>query len=99
LPVPFRVEHAQLGRCYGEATPAAREAVRVAARAALELEATYTGKAMAQLLADAGSGRLDGKRVLFIDTYSSVDLHPLLATLDERAMPAAIRAILARRDD
>jgi D-cysteine desulfhydrase len=98
-PVPFRVAHAQIGRCYGAATPAAKHAVIAAAGVGLRLESTYTGKAMAQLLADAASGKLDGKRVLFIDSYSSVDLAPLLATLDEAAIPASIRAILARRDD
>ena len=50
-----------------------------AAAAGLRLEPTYTGKAMAALLADAASGALDGKRVLFLNTYSSVDLAPLLA--------------------
>jgi hypothetical protein len=29
-------------------------------------------------LADADAGRLDGRRVLFVDTFNSVDLAPLL---------------------
>lgn len=37
----------------------------------LDLEATYTGKAMAALIADAGRGELDGKSVLFWNTYNS----------------------------
>ena len=35
-------------------------------------------------LADAASGRLDGKDVLFLHSYSSVDLGPLLAAGDAR---------------
>jgi D-cysteine desulfhydrase len=70
--VELRVEHGQLGRGYGHPTPAAIAAVEAAARLGLRLETTYTGKVMAQLIADAESGRLDGKRVLFIHSYSSV---------------------------
>jgi D-cysteine desulfhydrase len=75
----LRVEHGQIGAGYGHSTPAAEAAVAAAAQIGLVLETTYTGKAMAQLLADAASGRLDRKRVLFLHTYSSVDLAPLLA--------------------
>jgi 1-aminocyclopropane-1-carboxylate deaminase/D-cysteine desulfhydrase-like pyridoxal-dependent ACC family enzyme len=76
---PFAVEHGFFGGAYGRATPASDDAVARAAAVGLPLEPTYTGKAMAALLADAAAGRLDGKRVLFIDTYSSVDLAPLVA--------------------
>jgi 1-aminocyclopropane-1-carboxylate deaminase/D-cysteine desulfhydrase-like pyridoxal-dependent ACC family enzyme len=75
----LRVEHRFFGGAYGRATPAADEAVRRAADAGLRLEPTYTGKAMAALLADARAGRLDGKRVLFIHTYNGADLTPLVA--------------------
>jgi D-cysteine desulfhydrase len=77
--VDLRVEHGQIGRGYGHSTGAAEQAVARSAEFGLALETTYTGKAMAQLLVDAGAGRLDGKRVLFLHTYSSVDLAPLLA--------------------
>jgi len=70
-PIALRVVHDQLGRGYGHATPAALAAVEAAARVGLHLEPTYTGKALAALIAEADSGALDGKRVLFIDTYSS----------------------------
>jgi hypothetical protein len=47
---------------------------------------------MAALLADAASGALDGKRVLFLSTYSSVDLAPLVARGPGRAaLPRALQ--------
>jgi D-cysteine desulfhydrase len=46
----------QLGPGYGAATPAAEEAVTRAAGAGLVLETTYTGKALAALLAHGGEG-------------------------------------------
>lgn len=78
-PPPFTVERRFFGGGYGRATPASDQAVARAAALGLPLEPTYTGKAMAALLADAAAGALDGKRVLFIDTYSSVELAPLVA--------------------
>lgn len=67
--VPLRVIHDQIGRGYGHATDAGLAAMERAAEVGLMLEPTYTAKAMAALLADAESGKLDGKRVLFVSTY------------------------------
>jgi 1-aminocyclopropane-1-carboxylate deaminase/D-cysteine desulfhydrase-like pyridoxal-dependent ACC family enzyme len=55
----------------------------------LNLEATYTGKAMAALVADARRGDLDGKSLLFWNTYSSRAL-PAGAGIpaDTAALPA-----------
>ena len=81
-PLPLdslRVDHRFFGGAYGLATPQAEAAVERAARGGLHLETTYTGKAFAALCADADAGRLDGKAVLFLDTFSSADLGPLLA--------------------
>ena len=78
-PPPLTVEHRFFGGAYGRATPASDDAVARAAAAGVALEPTYTGKAMAALLADADAGLLDGKRVLFVNTYSSVDLAPFVA--------------------
>jgi 1-aminocyclopropane-1-carboxylate deaminase/D-cysteine desulfhydrase-like pyridoxal-dependent ACC family enzyme len=72
--IALRVEHRFFGRGYGHGTAEGERAVARAADAGIALEPTYTGKTMAALLADADAGRLDGKRVLFIDTFSSVDL-------------------------
>ena len=58
----------------------------------LQLEATYTGKALACLLDDIGAGRTG--RVLFWNTYSSV--RPPVASLDEtrRQLPADFTSYL-----
>lgn len=91
-PPPFAVEHRFFGGGYGRATPASDAAVARAARVGLALEPTYTGKAMAALLADAAAGALDGKRVLFVSTFSSVDLAPLVAAgPGPSALPGALR--------
>ena len=74
------VEHGYFGGAYGRTTPAAEAAVADAAKVGLHLEPTYTGKAMAALLAHARAGKLDGKRVLFMQSYSSADLGPILRT-------------------
>lgn len=75
----LRVEHRFFGGAYGRATPASTEAVELAAQHGLRLEPTYTGKTLAALLADARSGSLDGKRVMFLHTYNGVDLTGLIA--------------------
>jgi 1-aminocyclopropane-1-carboxylate deaminase/D-cysteine desulfhydrase-like pyridoxal-dependent ACC family enzyme len=75
----LRVERGFLGRGYGHATPESLHAVAVAARAGLTLDPIYTGKVMAALLAHARTGRLDGKRVLFLHTFNTRDLGPLVA--------------------
>jgi 1-aminocyclopropane-1-carboxylate deaminase/D-cysteine desulfhydrase-like pyridoxal-dependent ACC family enzyme len=91
-PAPLSVEHRFFGGGYGRATARAEDAVARAAAVGLTLEPTYTGKAMAALLADAASGALDGKRVLFLSTYSSVDLAPLVAGGPGlSALPAPLR--------
>lgn len=62
----------QLGAGYGESTPMAEEAVRLAALDGLTLETTYTGKALAALVQDARSHRT-GRAPLFWHTYSSAE--------------------------
>jgi D-cysteine desulfhydrase len=58
----------------------------------LRLESTYTGKAMAALLSDLDSGRLDGRSVLFWNTYNSRPLPaPPDAAPDTPALPSAFR--------
>jgi 1-aminocyclopropane-1-carboxylate deaminase/D-cysteine desulfhydrase-like pyridoxal-dependent ACC family enzyme len=67
------------GGGYGVPSAAAQAAVARARSVGLRLETTYTGKTLAALLADAEAGLLAGRKVLFVDTFSSVDLAPLLA--------------------
>jgi 1-aminocyclopropane-1-carboxylate deaminase/D-cysteine desulfhydrase-like pyridoxal-dependent ACC family enzyme len=91
-PTPLSVDHRFFGGGYGRATPESDDAVARAAAVGLALEPTYTGKAMAALLADAASGALDGKRVLFLSTYSSVDLASFIAGGPGRsALPPALQ--------
>ena len=65
----LRIEHAFAGPGYGHPTAAAEGAIRRARASAASLETTYTGKALAALLAAAG----DGRTRMFLDTYSSID--------------------------
>jgi D-cysteine desulfhydrase len=70
----LRVEHRFVGRGYGWPSPESLAAVARARDFGLELEPIYTGKVMAALLSDAREGRLDKKRVLFMQTQSTVPL-------------------------
>lgn len=69
------------GEGYGRSGPATDAAVRFARdELELELETTYTGKALAALLADLREGACE--RPLFWNTYNAVPL-----TIDESAAP------------
>jgi D-cysteine desulfhydrase len=85
----FEVVQDQFGGAYGCATPAARAALASAASCGLELETTYTAKALAAVLArPKGTGR-----VLFWDTFSSAPLDDRpRAPLD--ALPAGVQRML-----
>jgi D-cysteine desulfhydrase len=62
--VRVAIDAQEAGSGYGHETQAAREALRRAREAGLELETTYTAKALAGLLARRPSGN-----VLFMGTY------------------------------
>lgn len=53
----------------------------------LKLESTYTGKTFAALMADLRAGLLEGKKVLFWNTYSSVPLPAPEQPVDYRDLP------------
>jgi D-cysteine desulfhydrase len=72
----LRVESRFLGPGYGVPSAESLAAVADAARCGLRIDPIYTGKALAALLADARAGRLDNKRVLFIQSFSSIDGAP-----------------------
>jgi D-cysteine desulfhydrase len=75
----YELDHSQFGGGYGAPTPAAREAVSLAGEALeLPLEQTYTGKAMAGLLANAR--RYLGARgtAMFVDTLNSRPVDDLI---------------------
>lgn len=89
----LRLDGRWIGGGYAHPTPAGQAALQRSAACGLQLEPTYTGKTMAALLADADAGLLDGKRVLFINSYSSVDL----SALRERGDPQDLPPWLVRR--
>jgi len=68
----LEIEHGFAGAGYGHPTAEAEAAIRRAGASNVPLEATYTGKALAALLAAAHSGR-DGRTRMFLDTYCSID--------------------------
>ncbi len=84
----FELRHEFYGEDYGLHTEAGQHAVRLARETdGLKLEGTYTGKAMAALIADAESGALDGQTALFWDTYNSHSLTEDTAGIDYRDLP------------
>jgi D-cysteine desulfhydrase len=75
--VQLHVRDGFFGDGYAQPTAEAYEAVALAAPHGLHLETTYTGKALAAVVADARDGQLADKTVLFWNTYSS---RPLVRT-------------------
>jgi D-cysteine desulfhydrase len=77
-----------LGDGYGSATPEGTEAVTLfAEHTGLNLEMTYTGKALAALGADARAGRLAGHSALFWNTYNSAPYPAALAGITLADLP------------
>lgn len=82
----LRDDHFEPG--YGVVTPEATGSVERAHAAGLHLETTYTGKAFAALLSDVRSGRLEGRRTVFVDTYHS---GPYPAAGPDERLPKVLR--------
>lgn len=90
FPDDFEVRHDFLGEQYALYTPEAVEAMRRIHEAeGIKLEGTYTGKALACLLADVQAGKLAGKRVVFWNTYNGVDISTAIDHTDYHMLPAA----------
>lgn len=89
-PGEFRVDSRFFGGAYGRATTAGERAVATAAAAGIQLETTYTGKTFAAILADAEAGRWAGRRALFVNTFSSVDLRGLLGAGERAVLPGRL---------
>ena len=91
--VKFRTEF--LGPGYADTTPECVAAVEmIGDLEGLQLETTYTGKALAALIADAGAGILAGEKVMFWNTYNS---RPAPGDLDEvsiETIPESLRHYL-----
>jgi 1-aminocyclopropane-1-carboxylate deaminase/D-cysteine desulfhydrase-like pyridoxal-dependent ACC family enzyme len=72
----------ELGPGYGLTTPASEAAREFAASEGLSLDETYTSKALACLLREAG-GERRGQKLLFWNTLSSASLAPFLRDAPE----------------
>jgi 1-aminocyclopropane-1-carboxylate deaminase/D-cysteine desulfhydrase-like pyridoxal-dependent ACC family enzyme len=75
LPMPrirVRVVHDWVGRGYGHPTAAGEDATRRARSAGLPCETTYTGKALAAMIAAIEADPTGGVR-MFLDTYGPID--------------------------
>lgn len=77
------------GAGYAIPTEATLEAIDLAGElCSLKLEDTYTGKAMAGMIADARAGRLAGRRTVFWHTYNSRPWPAEVATVPTAEVPA-----------
>lgn len=86
------------GEGYALTTEASRQSVRMMQESeGLELDGTYTGKALAAIVQDADNGLLAGKRVLFWNTYNSRPL-PGIGDLDYRVLPRAFHPYFEHPD-
>ncbi|HJX64516.1 MAG TPA: pyridoxal-phosphate dependent enzyme [Polyangia bacterium] len=82
--VALEVRDGFLGEEYAAATTKGLEAVALAEASGVHLETTYTGKALAALIADARAGNLADKTVLFWNTYSSTSSPPEVSCFSQR---------------
>ncbi|MHB8049959.1 MAG: 1-aminocyclopropane-1-carboxylate deaminase/D-cysteine desulfhydrase [Coriobacteriia bacterium] len=83
------------GAGYGTPMTEAEAAVARARALGLTLDGTYTGRAFAALIADAATGALADKRVVFWDTFDSHDFTERLAGIDASALPDAFARYFA----
>lgn len=86
--VQFVLRDGFLGEGYGRPTEAGEAAVaQVKELEGVTLEGTYTGKALAGLLADAAGGRLANQQVLFWNTYNARPLTEAIKHLNYHQLP------------
>ncbi|HYB13609.1 MAG TPA: pyridoxal-phosphate dependent enzyme [Myxococcota bacterium] len=97
VPEDFPLVTNELGPGYGAPTPAALEAVELAARAGLLLDVTYAGKCLAAIVNRGRRQELGRGPILFWNTYNAVD--PALGAprrVQFEELPGPIRRVLAR---
>jgi len=83
------------GDGYGEPLKAATKAIGLGRTAGLVLDATYTGRAFAALMADAATGDLADARVLFWNTFDSHDFSAATEGRDPDSLPTAFGGYFA----
>ena len=82
------IRHGFFGRGYACATEEGLKAMSLLEQAeGIKLDATFTAKAFACLLDDAGKGELRDKVVLFWNTYNSRDFTGAIADVDYHRLP------------
>ncbi len=91
IPFPetqFTLRDEFLGEGYARPTETGGAAVRqIREMEGVSLEGTYTGKALACLLADAASGALENEQVLFWNTYNSQSQEAAIKKVDYHQLP------------
>jgi D-cysteine desulfhydrase len=86
------------GDGYGVYTQAGETAVhQMQQLEGIPLEGTYTGKTLAALIADARSGQLTGKTVLFWNSYNSHNFASQIAHTNYRHLPPAFHPYFERQ--
>lgn len=89
------VEPGYVGEGYGYVTPAGQVAVAAAEADSIHLETTYTGKALAGLMAHVRQRRVGWQSVLFWNTFNSVDHAPRMSAAEAAArLPKVLRPVL-----
>jgi D-cysteine desulfhydrase len=85
----IRLRNSFFGGGYAHSTPEAEDAIAFAKEQLdIRLESTYTGKAMAALLADIKDPDCAGLNILFWNTYYAMPVTvPTDQPLDEKALP------------
>ena len=82
------IRHDFFGERYALFTAEAMDAVAMVKKTGgIKLEGTYTGKAFAALIGDAGKGLLKDRVVLFWNTYNSRDFSDIIPTIDYHDLP------------
>ncbi len=88
--VAYREEY--FGDGYGISTPEALHAIDLMKEhEGIQLESTYSGKALAALVEDANKGRLKNSSVLFWNTYNSCPYPPELESVTSNDLPEPFR--------
>lgn len=87
------IREGYLGAGYACPTKAGRAAAeRLYGNGGLQLDSTYSAKAMAALITDAKAGALAESSVLFWNTFNSLPLEDRTAGVDWRALPPPLQA-------
>jgi 1-aminocyclopropane-1-carboxylate deaminase/D-cysteine desulfhydrase-like pyridoxal-dependent ACC family enzyme len=88
--------HDQIGDGYGKSTGASEEAARLFDRSGIELDATYTAKSAAALLADPLT---EQGRTIFLHTLSAAEPIEQIGNADMATLPREIVMLLERFTD